>query len=40
MINRWDNKNPYEKLLRELIPEMANKKKEEKVMTSHERMND
>lgn len=39
MINGWGNMNPYEKLLWELIPEMANKKKEVKAMTDHERMN-
>lgn len=39
MMDRWDEKNPYEKLLRELMPKRVNDKKEEKVMKSRELMN-
>ncbi len=30
MMDRWDEKNPYEKLLLELMPKRVNDKKEEK----------
>ena len=36
MMDRWDEKNPYEKLLREFMPKRMNDKKEEKAMTSQE----
>lgn len=39
MMDRWDEKNPYEKLLRELMPKSVNDKKEEKAMKSRELMN-
>lgn len=39
MMDRWDEKNPYEKLLRELMPKGVNDKKEEKAMKSRELMN-
>lgn len=39
MMDRWDEKNPYEKLLLELMPKRVNDKKEEKVMKSRELMN-
>jgi hypothetical protein len=39
MMDRWDEKNPYEKLLRELMPKKVNDKKEEKAMKSRELMN-
>lgn len=38
MMDRWDEKNPYEKLLRELMPKKVNDKKEEKAMKSSELM--
>ncbi len=39
MMDRWDEKNPYEKLLRELMPKRVNYKKEVKAMVSKELMN-
>ena len=39
MMDRWDEKNPYEKLLRELMPERVNEKKEVTAMESRKLMN-
>lgn len=39
MMDRWDEKNPYEKLLRGLMPKKVNDKKEKKAMKSRELMN-
>lgn len=39
MMDRWDEKNPYEKLLRELMPQRVDNKKEVKAMESRELMN-
>ena len=40
MMGRWDEKeNPYERLLRELMPKRVNEKKEVKAMESRELMN-
>lgn len=39
MMDRWDEKNPYEKLLRELMPKKVNDKKEVTAMESRKLMN-
>lgn len=39
MMDRWDEKNPYENLLRELMPKRVNEKKEVTAMESHKLMN-
>lgn len=39
MMDRWDEKNPYEKLLRELMSKRVDNKKEVKAMESRELMN-
>ena len=39
MMDRWDEKNPYENLLRELMPKRVNEKKEVTAMESRKLMN-